>query len=473
MRSSTIWIVGIISSVPLAAEAFTPLVVCGRCQTIQTTTTTTSSSTELYGLRSFLRNRFWLDKRKRGDDLRIPTESSFHHVSIVPARLEIEIATPTTQLPNGAIPGINGEDAPKAKGFDAEESRIPIKAVPRNNEMDGETYLKAAQTSVTTITTTTTTTLERKPPTDALVEDIDRPYTMPPIGDRKLTKLEQEFRDMLLDFSQYTKRDIMAVRNPRLRALFEGVAASYSLPECYRAFEILFEDYAPLRIAGRLIYGKLKQVMIEAQEERRKEVEHLAATTGMARHDIEASRAAFLQLVVHRDDRATEMSFQQLVDYGLAETVVEVLGYENFDDFLSNLETHQKDNIAFSELMVGLQNCAVNSPRPECNPALVLQELAKRLESNDEKHEPSDAKTKKINDRYNHMVQKFREWKNLVPTGDGRRLEILRGCFVGAESKEIVEALRIVYNDYSAMRLSGDLIFGIMSALVGAAQRRR
>jgi hypothetical protein len=307
-------------------------------------------------------------------------------------------------------------------------------------------------------------------------EDLDTPYTLDPVEEgKKLTELEQEFRDMLIDFSQFTNRDIRAVRNPRLRALFEGVAASYTLPEVYRAFEVLFKDYAPLRIAGRLIYGKLKQVMLEAQEERWTEVEHVSATTGMSKEDVEASRVAFLKLVVHEDDKATDMTIQQLVECGLAETVVEVLGYETFEDFLKTIDAKSSDKVGFADLMIRLQNCSLNNRQPECNPALVLQEVAKRLDSNGNvlsAKESADQKTRKHIKRYNGMVEKFIEWKEFVPSGDGRRLDILRGCFVGAESKEIVDALRIVYIDYSALRMSGDLIFRIMSALVGARQRR-
>ena len=64
------------------------------------------------------------------------------------------------------------------------------------------------------------------------------------------------------------------------------------------------------------------------------------------------------------------------------------------------------------------------------------------------------------------MVNKFKEWEDFVPKGEGRRLDILRGCFVGAENEKVVKALKIVYVDYSALRMAGDLIFSLMTALV-------
>jgi hypothetical protein len=334
------------------------------------------------------------------------------------------------------------------------------------------TFGKSDEKDVAVMESTTAVLTVDSPTTED--ELLDEPYTLPPLGDHQLTKLEQEFRDMLIDFSQFTRRDIMAVKNPRIRSLFEGVAASYSLPEVHRAFEVLFEDYAPLRVAGRLIYGKLKQVMVEAQSERHKEVEEVAATTGLTKEDVEACRNAFFSMVVHRDDRATEMTIEQLVDYGLAETAVEVLGYDSFDEFLTAADVKANQKVGFGDLMVALQSCAINSPYPECNPATVVQEIANRLKSRDALHPESlDQRKKKFIARYEIMVEKFKEWKDLVPPGDGRRLDVLRGCFVGASSKEIVAALRIVYVDYSALRVSGNLIFKVMEKLIGSAGNRR
>jgi hypothetical protein len=44
-------------------------------------------------------------------------------------------------------------------------------------------------------------------------------------------------------------------------------------------------------------------------------------------------------------------------------------------------------------------------------------------------------------------------------------LDILRGCFSGARDEKVVAALKIVYMDYAALRLAGDLIFKLMSKI--------
>lgn len=46
-------------------------------------------------------------------------------------------------------------------------------------------------------------------------------------------------------------------------------------------------------------------------------------------------------------------------------------------------------------------------------------------------------------------------------------VDILRGCFSGARDEKVVAALKIVYMDYTALRMAGDLIFKLMSKIAG------
>jgi hypothetical protein len=83
-------------------------------------------------------------------------------------------------------------------------------------------------------------------------------------------------------------------------------------------------------------------------------------------------------------------------------------------------------------------------------------------------------------DRFDEYVSTFQLWERQFlsndESGDGdridvnidvegrksRRFEILRGCFVGARNERNVAALKIVYMDYAALRIGGDLIFQLM-----------
>jgi hypothetical protein len=406
---------------------------------------TSSSSTSLYGLGTFLRRRFLGRVERRDRHGNIPQECQLIDSSIQPlynkpkARMIPSVKSPVwSPSPNPT----NFQSAVVVEAFDTGKAVLVAPAEPGGT-----------------------------------MADLDE-VTVPPRNEEELTKYEKEFRQMLVEFSKYSAKDIEHIRDLRLRTIFRGVMASYHIPQAYRAFEVLFEDYAPLRIGGRLIYAQLKQAMTDAQRERHEEVESITTATGLSKEEIDESRISFLRMVVHDDDKTAKLSIQQLVDYGLAETVVEVLGHDNFDEWVhENLNvTSTTEKVGFCELMIALQSCSVDSSQPECNPSTVLQEVARRMEPRQIEQQLDFStvcqKKRRYAQRYNEMVDSFLEWKSFVPAGrTSRKLDVLHGCFAGAENERIVDALRIVYVDYSALRFAGDLIFKVMKAVVSGTGR--
>jgi hypothetical protein len=85
----------------------------------------------------------------------------------------------------------------------------------------------------------------------------------------------------------------------------------------------------------------------------------------------------------------------------------------------------------------------------------------------------------KWSQRFDEYVSTFKYWEQqflnnekiddhqttTTTTSNNRRFEILRGCFVGARNEKNVAALKIVYMDYAALRIGGDLIFQLMSKI--------
>jgi len=85
-----------------------------------------------------------------------------------------------------------------------------------------------------------------------------------------------------------------------------------------------------------------------------------------------------------------------------------------------------------------------------------------------------DSKLEKHNRRYDEMIERFAEWKEFIPPdGEGRRLDILRGCFVGSENEAVVDALRVIYVDHAALRLSGDWIFKVVATIMNRVVRKK
>lgn len=254
-------------------------------------------------------------------------------------------------------------------------------------------------------------------------------HLLPPRNENEMTQYEKEFRTMMEEVESYTDRCVQSVADPKSRAIFAGARAGSVSPAVYRAFEILFQDLVPVRIAGRMIFKKLSQVMRDSRDDHQQQVDTVASTTGMSASDVESGRFAFLSVGDYKNDGDTVLNLDQLVETGVATTVVEMLGYDDFDDFLSNTCRDKRGELKFDETMVALQHCPAGSSAAECNPHLVLEEIANKMNSTN--LAAASVRKAKYAKRYDEMVESFAEWEQYVPEGDGRWLEVLRGCFVG------------------------------------------
>ena len=119
--------------------------------------------------------------------------------------------------------------------------------------------------------------------------------------------------------------------------------------------------------------------------------------------------------------------------------------------------------------MIGLQNCAINSCEESCNVSTVLNSIQDRIGPLERWRQliPLDQRKKKYSDRYDNMIVFFKEYEHLLlpnSYNDYSRIElILQGCLAGAKNDSVVNALRVVYLDYSALRIAGNLIFKLVS----------
>lgn len=244
-------------------------------------------------------------------------------------------------------------------------------------------------------------------------------YSLPEL-DRDLNKLELEFRDKLEHFTRYTTRDILSLRDPRVRVIFRGIASSAYEPAVYRAFEVLFEDLFPLRVGGRVFYKIMKQLMIDSRREREEQVALVREATGLPEQIVEDSRLAFVSTAATMNGDSF-LTVNQLADMaGLSLTSVEVLGFEDVEELLSRLDNDGKGNLSFVDLMTGLQQCAEETCSvEECNPAVVMRDILADLEQNPPQiSEKLNVQKQVFSDRYDEMVNSFREWEDLVPQGE-------------------------------------------------------
>jgi hypothetical protein len=298
---------------------------------------------------------------------------------------------------------------------------------------------------------------------------------LPPINHQQMSKYEIEFRE-LLEGILYTESEIEAVVNPRMRAIMEGISASYYEPAVYRAFEVLYEDYMPLRIAGRMVYRRLRDSMEESREYKHSQLKAVVQKTGISWSEADACWSTFIRLA-----DSQRLPIQQLKNF-MGETTLEYMNAKNVDEAIDRiLPDDDSESLSFEQLMVGLLNYRRESDDSKTTKLQPTTNLLQQVLDSDqvlwaERSDFSsrlDAKHLKYNDRYDEMLEQFGKWKAYIPDGEGRRLDILKGCFVGSENPAVVQALRIIYVDYSALRLSGDWIFKVVSTIMGSVERRR
>ena len=71
------------------------------------------------------------------------------------------------------------------------------------------------------------------------------------------SKREQKFRSLMTDLTKYSDSEMEAIRSSRVRSIMYGAKAASMNPKVVDAFVVLYEDLAPLRIAGNMIFNYL------------------------------------------------------------------------------------------------------------------------------------------------------------------------------------------------------------------------
>lgn len=287
----------------------------------------------------------------------------------------------------------------------------------------------------------------------------------------RATNLEEEFKSMMSTFESFSDPEIESVSNPRLRLLYRGVKAGSFEPNVYRAFEILYVDMVPIRLAGRMIFRRLKDIVKKSVASRVEEETRIAQATGLHLDKIDDGRKAFMAIKADKDEY---MTLDQLVESGIVHTVVELSSSSSssesltYEEFINLLKVDKKGRLSFENFMIGLQQCDIDSNSPNCQLASVLKEVEKKMGPIEAKNNLQSVgkRKEKYSKQFDDMLDTFQIWETKKPKGESRMLHVLQGCFDGAKNKDVVGALKVVYVDYSAMRVAGNLIFSLTSKLI-------
>jgi len=108
----------------------------------------------------------------------------------------------------------------------------------------------------------------------------------------KTSKREVQFRELMDGIVQHSDEEIELIKSKRNRAIFNGAKAASQNERVVDAFIVLYEDLAPLRIAGNMIFSYLTAQISAAVEEFEKDNKQLIGS--MSAGTIKLGRAGEL-----------------------------------------------------------------------------------------------------------------------------------------------------------------------------------
>ena len=278
----------------------------------------------------------------------------------------------------------------------------------------------------------------------------------------RLQKRTARFDGMITKLS-LDPATLACVDNTRLRAVLRGVVEAGRAPDVRKAFQVLYEDMAPIRMSADLIFPRLEATVDEATSSS----QTLADKASL--EELDAARRLFDAIDA---DGSGEISREELVGSGL----ISIINPEEpegaaIDSFMSDADTDQSDGVSFVEFATYAASCeqlegadladvlaAVNGQGGDRSPF-----WSGGSPRDGEAAEPPSA-------RFTRMVEKFGEWEQrlgVVDVQENDRLgRVLLGCFAGTRVPEIVEALKVCYVDFKPLRVAGDLIFKVVGEVV-------
>lgn len=283
---------------------------------------------------------------------------------------------------------------------------------------------------------------------------------------RRLEASPQGKFEAMLDRATFADDVIIRVGDPRLATILRGIRSARHDDKARRAFELLYADVPPVRLAGELVFRRIEKLAHAASSSSGDEaLVPLTAVCDAA--DVLAAREVFR--AVDTDGKET-LNRDELLRSGLLLSLGEWAScesgdgdvYASVDRFIREVDEDADGRITFVEFMLGATR-ALYTPRHWDDIASALR--------------PATAEA----ERFEAMVDEFRVWsrrraaylqdyrEHHSPTAPSRLDIVLDGCFAGLDNRHLLAALRVVFEDYDSLRLIADLIFRLMRA---TAQRQ-
>lgn len=326
------------------------------------------------------------------------------------------------------------------------------------------------------------------------------------------TKNTLRFEQMCQRFASHPASTLARVDGERKRLLCRAASSALADDRVVGAVAILYEDLAPVRIAGDLIFKKLESAVDKAAARAPPPAGHDGGA--IPAPDGPALEAAIVAALAGWPDDVAAATARRLAGDAArthaalaggrrAFDAVDIAGRGALDaDALERLgtavrsfgqcadctcekrgscasvtslmeEVEAEDGLVFSDFMLGyLEKFPDSRLLGDRNDALVDELLGA---SADAAAAPRPAPASDAGRKFEAMVDEVRAWAAAEGTLERadevnpRLAIVLEGCFAGVENDEVTAAFRVVFEDYVAFRLAGRLIFKLMKKLVGAA----
>lgn len=286
--------------------------------------------------------------------------------------------------------------------------------------------------------------------------------------------------DAMLEACTLSPSAINCIDSPQQRKLFKGVAAANSNSDVRSAFAVVYNDLGPVRVAGDLIFNQLKKTATAAADECRV----------LPLEDEEALNAARAAFDAMDTDQSHVLDKEEL----LASTSL-LAPLRTTDDFdaaddealvdaiLREADADGDGQISFVEWAKWLQLGEEGTPLrlAALNEVRAQREQRKQAAAREEEVAGSTAQRKSRRQQLSHgekfdeMLNTCMGWEEHIlgqelgtsAADDEDRLSVvLHGTFAGGHDPAVVDALRVCYEDYRALRIGGDLIFRVLKTVV-------
>lgn len=270
--------------------------------------------------------------------------------------------------------------------------------------------------------------------------------------------------EAMLSSATFADSTIVRVGDARIATILRGIRAVREDEAARLAFEILYCDFAPVRLAGDLVFRQIEKLV----SDKIKKSEATQAFTMLASQfdadDVLVARDLFQAIDL---DGSGTLDHDEVLRSGFLRslgecsncTCREVDTCASVDRFVRQVDADADGHITFVDFMQHATNALYKQQSWDD----MLRVLRPTTDNSD---------------KFDRMCDEFRSWntrrrafyeQNPSQQVSPSRVDlILDGCFAGLENKKLLPALRIVYEDYGTLRVCAGLIFRLTRS---AAQR--